>query len=90
MKYAALPIGCDLSQMTMGEAARKCGPSFVYNLYVHERDAVWVRQFLKNLGASTEHNPLSPYVNLLFDNELLTYEWYVSANDLSFGSRGPT
>lgn len=90
MKYNPLSIGSDLSQMTMGEAARKCGPSFTYDLRVHERDVIWVRQMLKTWGAATEGNPLAPYVNLQFDNELLTYEWYVSANGVSFGSRGPT
>jgi hypothetical protein len=90
MKYQpALSIGCDLNQTTMGEAARKCGPSFTYDLHVHERDVFWVRQMLKKLGAATEDNPFAPYANLQIDNELLTYEWYISANGLSFGSRGP-
>jgi len=86
MQYEPLVPACDISGSSLGWAAQKCGPAFVYDLYVREANCVWVRGLLKDINADTKDNPLAPYINLLFDNRLGPYEWYLSANGKCFGS----
>ena len=91
MKYEQLMagIGCDLSMTTLGEAAGRCGASFIYDLYVLERNVIWERELLKESACAVRDDPLAPYVNLHFDNDLDIYEWYLQANGNSVGSCGP-
>lgn len=89
MKYDPLLPSCDLCAITIEEAAKRLGPSFVYDLYVSTAMLLNTRGMLKELGMVTKDNVLSPYVNLYEDNRLNTYEWYLAANNKACGSDGP-
>ena len=87
-KYEPLQTRCDLSGQSLGWAAQTIGPSFFYDLYIHENSMFWVRTMLRQLNADTRENPLAPYINLRPDNECGPYEWYLSANGKCVGSQG--
>ena len=88
MKYESIYPQCDLTVSTLELAALKLGPAFIFDLYVAERNIIWVRSLLKGILADVRDNPLAPYINLHIEVGMGIYEWYLSANGKSVGSVG--
>lgn len=89
MKYEAIVPACDLSLLTLMEAAARLGPAFVYDLYVSPIQLLWTRDMLRQNAMAVKDNPLAPYVNLFEDNRLNSYEWYMCANGKAVGADVP-
>lgn len=89
MKYDPLLPSCNLCMTTMEEAARRLGPSFIYDLYVNPTQILGTRDMLRGLVCMVKDNPFAPYVNLFVDDRLKPYEWYLCANNKAVGSDGP-
>lgn len=79
---------CDLSLTSIGWAASRVGPAFIYELWIHPDRTVEVINYLRRQGMQHENNPLSPYLNVKPTDGLEIEEWYLVANGKSVGSRG--
>lgn len=71
---------CDFSEFALQEAARKLGPSFVYEMRVSSRELLEARALLKRHLCSVVDNPLAPFVSLVEDASYKTFEWSLAAN----------
>ena len=87
-KYVSTTMAMDLNIASLEEAARLIGPAATFELHVCENNIIWVRQMLKKLACDVMENPFAPYVNLILDNQLGQFEWFLSANGRSIGSPG--
>lgn len=88
MKYEPLPTPCNVSFVSLEEAAIRVGPSFVYELHVCVSNVLYARNVLKDLAATTRENPLAPYVNLVVDHSYGRDEWSLHANGKACGTEG--
>lgn len=79
---------CDVSFYSLQEAAKKIGPSFVYDLFVSSRRELEAAKMLKDMAAHTLENPFAPYVNLHVEDGFDIDEWCIEANGKSFWSKG--
>lgn len=82
------PTPCNVSTTSLTEAAAYLGPAFVYELRANPFHTVWLKGLLKRIGADTQDNPLSPYINLVQDNSYDQDEWSLHANGKSMGTEG--
>lgn len=80
---------CTLSRTSLELAARKVGPSFVYNLYVHSIRLLQARNVVWGMWAHVHKNPFAPHVNIVECPELDEGEWILEANDKRAGSNFP-
>lgn len=75
-----------LNKVSLEMAARKVGPSFVYNLYVHSIRLFQARNVVFSIVAHTKNNPFAPHVNIIECTALDESEWVLEANDHRIGS----
>lgn len=75
-----------LSRISLEMAARKVGPSFVYNLYVHTIRLFQARNVVFSIVAHAKNNPFAPHVNIIECPALDESEWVLEANDKFVGS----
>lgn len=83
-----LPTPCDCSPTSIEEAARICGPAFVYDLTVHPGSVLHIRTLLRDMNCDVKDNVLAPHINLTTDPALRRWEWVLRANGVACGSPG--
>lgn len=79
--YRKLCVNCDLSYVSLQEAARFLHPTPMYTLRVHPDYRPAAGNILKDLHADVKDNPFAPYVNLMADETFDRYEWALCAED---------
>lgn len=82
-------IPCNLSKHSLELAARKIGPSFTYNLYVHSIRLLQARNIVWSIVAHVQKNPFAPYVNIIECPVFGEGEWCLEAGDKRCGSSLP-
>jgi hypothetical protein len=75
-----------LSKTSLEMAARKVGPAFTYNLYVHTIRLLQARNVIYAIVAHVKSNPFAPYVNIIEAPAFDESEWVLEANDKRTGS----
>lgn len=78
-RYQRLPWPCNLSATTLAEARLRGLPFVeVYTLYVHPA-ARWDATLLLHEFRGRSPNPFEPQINLIFDDSLSRWEWFIEA-----------
>lgn len=88
MYFEKLVVNTDLSLCALEEAASLLGPSFMYDLYVHECQLLYTRRLLRSFGAELKDHPFSPYINLHTFCFKRPTTWVLCANERKVGSEG--
>lgn len=86
--YKALSVNCTCCTVALEECALRIGPSFIFDLYVHRRRLLETRNMLRRLSADVMENPMAPYINIRLHDHVNEGEWWLQANDKSWGSAG--
>jgi hypothetical protein len=86
--YKELPVPTDLAESSLAHAVGMLKVVPPVTLYVHPDEYGNAKRLLKMIGADSENNPLSPYLNLLTDPHLSRYGWYVRHGEDRIGSAG--
>ena len=86
MKYHALSVTCDLSTVSLQEAALQVGPAFEYDLMVSP-ELRWIAYDVAQ-AVGEKDNPFSPYINIRIYRPFGLSEWCLCANDKAAGSKG--
>jgi hypothetical protein len=73
MKYS-------LSKISLEMAAKRTGPSFLYNLYVHPVRLLQARNVVWSILAHLKSNPFAPHVNIVECAALEEAEWVFEPN----------
>ena len=84
--YERLSTPCDCSVIALEEAAMRVGPAFIYDLFVHPKNLLWVKKLCD--AASSPHHPFAPHIAITQHEGLRRFEWYLSANGRACGSEG--
>lgn len=88
--YRPLSVPCDFCGVALSEAVNMGLPaSKVYTIHVHPREFDGTRSVLHDWTRTKFHFPLAPQVNVVPDNRLNRFEWYIEANGVAIGSAGP-
>jgi len=80
---------CNVSKHSLELAARKTGPSFVYNLYVAPIRLLAARNLVWSIWANVQKNPFAPHINIVECPAFDEGEWCLEANDKLVGSNLP-
>lgn len=88
-EYTKLGIACDLSMVSLQEAALVVGPAFVYNLYVHRSRLWFARNLVRQHTTETMTNPFAPVINVQVAG-VNPDEWFLQTPRGSCGSSGVT
>jgi hypothetical protein len=85
--YRQLPTPIDLSISAVEWAAVSgLPPAYVFELHVPPHLVPTANLMCRQMGATTQGNPLAPYVNVVADERLKRYEWFIKSGDVSIGS----
>lgn len=76
----------NLTELSLCMAADKIGPAFIYRLTVHKTQVLWARSLCRKLAADVEANPLSPYINIVWNESFARDEWMFE-KEISGGER---
>jgi hypothetical protein len=88
--YQQMPVACNVSSVSLGDALYHLGVMLPkVSLMVSYVDYIEAKFTLKEIGAFTRDNPLSPFINLIIDHELLRGEWYLECDGKRIGCKGP-
>jgi len=85
-RYKEFSIPCDVSPVSMQDAANYLGPSFMYEIHVNPVATPYVRRIIREIGAASVPHPFAPAFNLIEDDSLARDEWFLSANGRAMGS----
>ena len=77
----------DLSEVSLEEAVQRIQGPNVFDLHVNPNDRLQSKKLLKQIGAQTVNNPMSPYINLVLDERLEWGDWFLTYNGKAVGSK---
>lgn len=87
-RYEQLPVHCDLSGGTIAECVNRGLPvSRVYTLNVHPQ-AVWDARYMISEWTGRYPNPVAPLVNVIPNERVLRFEWFIESEGFAIGSCG--
>ncbi len=77
--YQKLPVDCDLSFVSLQDAAKLLEPARIYILTVSTQRDLEMIYNLKSWLASSIDNPFAPFINLKTSSTFKRYEWTLQA-----------